>query len=215
MDNTSDTRQRIIRAARRIFLQKGMAGTRMQEIADEAGINKAMLHYYFRSKEQLFKLIFAEAVREIFPQVEKVLQEEMPLREKLLAFTRAYISQIRKHPFVPLFVIHELSNRTADFSMLSATLPHEEPSNTPHKMLGRLMQEIVAAQKRGEIPDYASPRHLWVNIISLCIFPFLARPLIQQLMQMDEATFDRFLNERTEQVARFLEHALDFPKTIK
>ncbi|HHJ49491.1 MAG TPA: TetR/AcrR family transcriptional regulator [Phaeodactylibacter sp.] len=197
----SDTRQRIIEAARRIFLQKGMAGTRMQEIADAAGINKAMLHYYFRSKEQLFKLVFAEAVKEIFPKVEKALAGDLPIREKLLAFVRAYISQIREHPFVPLFVIHELSNRPTEFFM------EPEKSGAPQKMLQKLMQEIIHAQQRGEIPDYP-PQHLWVNILALSIFPFIARPLIQQLLQMDDKAFERFLEERTAQVARFLDQAL-------
>ena len=203
----SDARQRIIEAARRIFLQKGMAGTRMQEIADEAGINKAMLHYYFRSKEQLFKLVFAEAVKEIFPKVEEVLSGDMPIREKLLAFVRAYISQIREHPFVPLFVIHELSNRPAEFFMEPEKALHGGDANTPQKMLKKLMQEIVRAQQQGEIPDYP-PQHLWVNIVALCIFPFLARPLIQQLLQMDNTAFERFLEERIAQVARFLDQAL-------
>lgn len=200
----SDARQRIIEAARHIFVQKGMAGTRMQEIADEAGINKAMLHYYFHSKEQLFKLVFAEAVKEIFPKVEEVLSGDMPIREKLLAFVRAYISQIREHPFVPLFVIHELSNRSPEFF----TNPEESgDTNTPQKMLKKLMQEILRARQRGEIPDYP-PQHLWVNIVALCVFPFMARPLIQQLLQMDDKAFENFLEERTAQVARFLDQAL-------
>ncbi len=202
-----DTRQRIMDAARRIFMQRGMAGTRMQEIADEAGINKAMLHYYFRNKEQLFELIFAEALEDIFPRVEEVLRREIPVREKLKEFVRAYISQVRKHPFVPIFVLHEVNVRPEQLPTKIEQLLSPERRETARTLFLQLMEDLLQAQERGELPPYP-PHHLWLNIISLCLFPLLARPLIKHLLQMSDKDFDDFLDQRILMVEQFLDLSL-------
>ncbi len=72
----SDTEEQILKAARKLFENKGFNGARMQEIADEAGINKSLLHYYFRSKEGLFDQIFLEAFKDFWPSIEWIAQNE-------------------------------------------------------------------------------------------------------------------------------------------
>ncbi len=213
MDKTKGTnaQERIKEAARQLFLKRGMAGTRMQEIADTAGINKAMLHYYFRSKEQLFGLIFTEAIEEMFPKVEKELLAERPIREKLYAFMRAYITQLRKHPYVPLFVLHEMNSGRREFMEKIQKLQAAESGRSPKQVLGILFRELKQAQRRGELPSY-SIKHLWTNIIALCVFPFLARPMLQRLLQMDDRAFDAFLSERIDAASTFLEMALNNTK---
>lgn len=210
MDNSDklSTQERIKEAARRIFIKRGMAGTRMQEIADAAGINKAMLHYYFRSKEQLFQLIFAEALQKMFPHIESELSKEQPIREKLSAFIRAYIGQIRKHPFVPLFIIHELSKDRESLLQKIQKLQSQESGYSPHRVLDDLIRQLRKAQQRGELPAYPI-EHLWINIIALCVFPFLARPILQHLMQMNDEQFERFLDQRMEMVNLFLDMAIN------
>ncbi len=203
----SSTRERIKEAARRIFVQRGMAGTRMQEIADAAGINKAMLHYYFRSKEQLFELIFMEAIQEMFPKIEKELMADRPIREKLYAFMKAYITQLRKHPYIPLFVLHEMNSGGPQFLEKIQKLEAAEHGRSPKQVLGRLFREMRKAQKEGELPPYPI-RHLWTNIIALCVFPFLAKPMLQLLLKMDNRAFDAFLDERIELASTFLNMAL-------
>ena len=81
-----NTEQKILESARNIFHKKGLSGSRMQEIADKAGINKAMLHYYYSSKDKLFDAVFQEAIKRIFPEISKLLNEEMPLFEKIIYF---------------------------------------------------------------------------------------------------------------------------------
>jgi len=202
-----DTTTRILAAARKVFLKKGMAGARMQEIADEAGINKALLHYYFRSKDQLFRVVFEQAIGEMIPQLQTVLAQELPIREKLRAFIRVYLEQLQAHPVVPLFVLNEL-NRGAE-SLVDIFRTHllvDIPSG--QKMPPQLLvEQIQAAQLRGELPPYPAD-HLLVNILSMCIFPFLARPMLQFLLQLDDAAFEAFIEERINQVQLFIDRAL-------
>jgi len=104
----------ILNAAKRIFQQKGMEGARMQEIADEAGINKALLHYYYRSKQLLFEAVFKNVFLLLAPQLNKVLNDDSSLFDKIKNFTNNYISFVIKHPYLPNFIIQEL-NRNPDF----------------------------------------------------------------------------------------------------
>src|SRR5436309_11093265 len=94
--------EKIIAAARKVFLSKGMDGARMQDIADEAGINKALLHYYFRSKDKLFEHIFMEVVAAFLPRIFAILESEATLFEKIEQFCSEYIGQEIKTPYVPI-----------------------------------------------------------------------------------------------------------------
>ena len=88
------TEEKILTAAKQVFLTRGMDGARMQDIADEAGINKALLHYYFRSKDQLFEKIFLEVAHAFLPRVLGILESESTLFEKIERFCNEYISQV-------------------------------------------------------------------------------------------------------------------------
>lgn len=204
----ADTARRILAAARRVFLEKGMAGARMQEIADEAGINKALLHYYYRSKEQLFQIVFEQALADMMPRVQAIVTQPMPVREKLKAFVRVYFEQLREHPVVPLFVLHELQRGGGSLvQVFQAHLMQQAGKAQPLLPPALLLDQIRAAQVRGELPPY-DPVQLLVSILAMCIFPFLARPMIQFLLSMDQSAFDRFLEERTAHVEVFLDNAL-------
>ena len=103
------TEIQILNAAKTVFQQKGMDGSRMQEIADEAGINKAMLHYYYRSKQILFEAVFNHAFALLAPQLNKILNDDSSIEEKIRNFTSNYISFVNKHPYLPNFVIQEIN----------------------------------------------------------------------------------------------------------
>src|SRR6476469_2105507 len=99
--------QRILAAAKKIFLSKGLDGARMQDIADEAGINKALLHYYFRSKDKLFEQIFMEVASAFLPRIFAILESEATLFDKIEKFCSEYISQEIKTPYVPILLLHD------------------------------------------------------------------------------------------------------------
>ncbi len=100
----SHTRDKIFRAASEIFEDKGYSGARMQEIADRAGINKALLHYYFRSKEQLFKAVYMVLQKKMFEKIISILREELPFKDKIKKFLDEHIEFMIKNPeaaFIP------------------------------------------------------------------------------------------------------------------
>src|SRR3954463_1613260 len=107
--------QKILEAAKQVFFDKGMHGARMQDIADKAGINKAMLHYYFRSKEKLFEKIFTEVAGHFLPRIATILASENSVLEKIDTFCAEYISQVMQTPYVPIFILNEINRQPEAF----------------------------------------------------------------------------------------------------
>lgn len=200
MDIKKDsTEDKILEAAKNVFVAKGMEGARMQEIADEAGINKALLHYYFRSKERLFEAIFSEIIKYAFPKLSKVLQSESAISSKIEQFIDAYIDILRKHPFIPGFIMKELS-RDPSFIFRFVTKHGLDPQP--------VFKNIQAAMDRGEIVKM-DPRHLAINIVSMCVFPFAARPVLSfVIFKDDKQALDAFYAERADVIKQFVINAI-------
>ncbi len=197
---TSTTEEKIYEAARKVFISKGMEGARMQEIADEAGMNKALLHYYFRSKDNLFKAVFRDIFTKFFDKVRYSLFSDAPAKEKLIVFTDNYIDMIQANPYVPLFIINEI-NRDP---MVLKTLMFESGVE-PEKLL----ELFVNLQHDNKSTKY-DPRHIVVSIIGILIFPFAARPLLQIIYFNDDSEeYDHFLAERKEIVKNIILKILD------
>jgi len=195
-DSTED---KILEAATNVFVSKGMEGARMQEIADEAGINKALLHYYFRSKEHLFEAIFAEIIKFAFPKITQIVQSDEPIVTKIEQVIDAYIDLLIKHPFIPGFVIKELNRDPSGlFKMVMKFGLNPQV----------VFDQIQLAMDRGEIIKM-QPRHLAANIISMCIFPFAARPIISfVLFKDDQKALETFYAERAEVIKQFVINAI-------
>ncbi len=109
------TEEKILVASKKIFLTKGLDGARMQDIADEAGINKAMLHYYFRSKDKLFEHIFTEVAGHFLPKIIAILASEKTVFEKIETFCNEYINQVIQTPYVPIFILNEINKQPEAF----------------------------------------------------------------------------------------------------
>lgn len=191
------TESRILDAARQIFRQKGYAGARMEEIAEKAQINKSMLHYYYRSKERLFEVVFTSDVGEMAPHIIQLLVSDLPLLDKIRAFVGAYLDMITAHPYIPGFVINELNRNQGDLLQ------------TIRSRAGGLDQLTVFFRQveteiwQGRIRP-VDPRHLLITMISACVFPFIARPIIQMALQLDEAGFQAFIEERKQHLTNFI-----------
>jgi AcrR family transcriptional regulator len=197
MKNTKNenTESLILEAAKSIFQTKGMDGARMQEIADEAGINKAMLHYYYRSKQMLFEAVFKNAFSLLAPQLNTVLNDDSSIEEKVRNFSSNYISFIEKHPYLPNFIIQEL-NRNPDF-----ILKMKENNGLPN--LDKFKKQVAFEVEKGHIRKIDAEQ-LFVNILALNVFPFIAKPLIQNLIEADDAAFQQIIAARKTAVADFI-----------
>jgi TetR/AcrR family transcriptional regulator len=204
MDNAvsseQNAEQKILAAARKVFVNKGFAGARMQEIADEAGINKALLHYYFRSKDKLFEQIFREAFGKLVPGLAEIFTRPISFFEKIEQFTEAYISVVIENPFIPVFVLSEIHRNPDEFF---STYIQPEMADTV-QIIGI---EITKAVQIGTIRPI-DPRHLMMNLMSMCVFPFVARPMLQKMMQITDLDFGNLLEQRKKEVSQFINLAI-------
>ncbi len=191
----TDTEQVILNAAKNIFFRKGYDGARMQEIADEAGINKALLHYYFRSKDKLFEAIFKNAFQQFIPVMVENILSGISLEKKIEVFVENYLNVLIKTPQLPNFVLTEI-NRDPDRIVEMFGKMGFKP--------GIILQSIQKDMDEGKV-KCMDPRHLLINIISLCAFPFAAKPLMQIILfDNDTIKYNAFLEERKKEVSRFI-----------
>lgn len=199
-----NTEQLILEAARKVFIAKGMDGARMQEIADTAGINKALLHYYYRNKEKLFKLVFDQAFGEFLPRMEFLFSSGLPIQQKFVSFIHTYLEVMENNQFLPQFIVMEI-NRSPERVI---ELFRQFAGGVIKKNLKILEKEIKEESEKGKI-RYIEPRQLIVNILAMCIFPYLAEPLIKPIMfENDDRKYREFLATRTTVIENFMIDAL-------
>lgn len=191
-----NTEEKIVQAAEKVFIENGMAGARMQQIADEAGINKSLLHYYYRSKEKLFSIVFRTAIRALIPNVLRSYHKnDGDFFTKVRNFVTGYLTIIEKHPHIPGFVIHELSHRPEELTNMLAELDLD---------ISKIIVDIEKEIAEGNIKAIA-PVDLIINIVSLCIFPVVAKPMVSGIFfQGDKQAYKEFIKARKDHVADFV-----------
>jgi TetR/AcrR family transcriptional regulator len=189
-----NTENQIRNAAREVFISRGFEGARMQEIADYAGINKALLHYYFRSKEKLFDAVFSEVAAGLFPAMKQVIEAELGMKEKITFFIKIYLKVLHENPFIPAFVINTLNTNPERF------LKYIKKSGINPMYLQKQIDEEAA---RGLIRPVKA-EHLLVNIIAMCIFPFVARPIVQNIFDMTDGEYKMYLESRQNEIIDFV-----------
>ena len=197
--HSDHTKEKILQAAREVFIRKGMDGARMQEIADEAGINKALLHYYFRSKEHLFKEVFYGILSNLIPGLIKVFMGNIPLMDKIEALVTEYDTYMSQNPFLPQFIVREINR---DPEQLAGFMSSQG-------LDFRMVEEMIKREsEKGTILPITFP-HLFANIIGMVVMPYLGRPLFQRkLFQNDPVRYEQFLKERRSVIATFVRQAL-------
>lgn len=191
----SDTEDKILEAAKNEFMRYGIEGTSIQQIADAASINKSLVHYYFRTKEKLFKRIFIEAFSSFISHVEEIIEKDISFQEKIEQIIESYIDLLKNNSYLPGFIIHEV-NRNPDrlYELI------QNANIKPHKILNQINAEI----ERGKIRK-VDPRHFFINVLALCIFPFVAKPLLQRIFfNNDEENYMKFIDERKKEITEFI-----------
>jgi TetR/AcrR family transcriptional regulator len=194
------TEEVIFDAAQRVFIEKGFNGTRMEEIAKEAGINKSLLHYYYRTKEKLFGAIFAKVAQVFFPRIAVIIESDIPFFKKIEFFINSYIDLIMKNQYIPNFIMGELNRNPEQVGNILA----EATGIIKDKIFQKFANLVEAEIKKGTIKPI-KPEHLMVNIIGLCIFPFVTRPIIQTVIfDKDKNAYNEFLISRKAEVTSFV-----------
>lgn len=195
----ADAEQKIFIAAREVFFKQGYDGGRMEEIARRAGVNKALLHYYFRSKRQLFLAVFRASASEIIPHVWTFLAEDGPVLEKLERFVGAYLEVALANPELPAFFFEEVRRNP---EWLAALVKQHTAG-----LFDRLSEQVEAEARAGVIRSIPAEQ-LLVNTLALCAFPFLARPVLKAFTRFDSDAYQAFLESRKTEVVMFLRAAL-------
>lgn len=190
MYKDESTETRIKETAKKLFQEKGFDAVRTREIAETAGINSALLHYYFRSKENLFHIIMIESIREMFSFLRQIINDPTTsLSVKIDRIVNGYIEVIKVNPNLPLFVLNEMHANTEKII--------RESGIEKSLLIGSsLFQQIEEQLKRKSI--LLSPFHIILNTISLSIIPFIARPLIEHLYETEN------INEILEERRKFI-----------
>jgi TetR/AcrR family transcriptional regulator len=186
------TEEKIFNAARIVFQKKGFAGARMQEIADEAGINKAMLHYCFKNKELLFKAVFMNAFGQLAPQINDIFNSEESVFDKIKKFTHSYISFVIHNPYLPQFVIQEMNNNPV-FVM---SFLNNENRPDPSLMIAQIEKEIADG-----IIKPMNPKQLLMDIFSMTVFPFAAQIMMKRMIKISDTEFNQMMEERKTSIA--------------
>lgn len=199
-ENDIKAEEKILEAATEVFIQKGLTGARMQEIADKAGINKALLHYYYRSKDRLFESVFGLVLKKlIVPEVLKIMREEEDIFMMIRKFTSVYVSLLCQNPHIPIFVLEELQKNPERMPKLfmNAGIPTDE-----------VIARFEAAMEQGLVRRM-DPRQIMVNLIALCIFPFAAQNLMRPVLFKDsKKDYKAFLESRKTEIADFIIHSI-------
>jgi TetR/AcrR family transcriptional regulator len=189
------TEEQILIAARKVFTEKGMDGARMQEIADLAGINKALLHYYFRSKERLFEAIFIEAFSRFFQKLMDILKTEQSIMFKMSSIVDHYLDILIQNPFLPIFILNEVNRDPARMQNMMKS------SGFNPLEIEKFMAEM---QSKGILSSFDS-RHTIINLISLSVFPHLSKAIMKPLFFADnDELWNKFMKERKDIILKVL-----------
>jgi AcrR family transcriptional regulator len=177
------TEDKILLAASKVFTEKGFSGTRTRDIAEEAGINLALLNYYFRTKERLFEQVMKVKIILLFGQIIPIVtNEKTTLEEKIDLASAKYFEILSKNPNLPIFILSEIQKKTSD---ITSILPFEKV----------LMNSVIIKQIQEKKSDL-NPFHFLLNFLSMTAFPFVVKPILQTFDIMNDNEFQKFVEER-------------------
>lgn len=187
--------ENILAAARSVFSRAGYEGARMQEIADEAQVNKALLHYYFRSKSKLFDAIFSEAFKSFWPNLEpRLLDGKTSMKEIIWLTVNGYMDILVKTPYLPTLIVGELNRSPEKVEDLF------QMAGVRHELMIAVIQKGIES---GEVVQI-EPRDLILNVLGMLVSPFLSKPLLARLFLTSPAEFDEFLERRRMSLYEFI-----------
>ncbi len=187
----TSTGEKIKEAARKVFIKKGYAATRTRDIAEEAGINLALLNYYFRSKERLFQEVMSEKFQQLFSVIQPVINnEDLSLEEKVEILVENYIDLLLENQDLPLFVLSEIR-------------VHPERFKQAVQVQKILKGSSLIRQVREKRPDI-DPIHFVVSLLGMVIFPFVAKPILFA----SDSVFNEMMQERKRLVAQWIKAIL-------
>lgn len=189
----AQTEKLIKEKAKILFFQKGFLNATTQEIADEAGVNRALIHYYFRSREQMLETLLDETLQEKKERIRGILASGLPFREKMASYINTVVDYGLAYPYLDNFIISETARRPDKVKLFCA--------KDRLKSADFIREQLEAEISKGKIAAI-SPEHFMVNLSALCNYPLLAKPVLQTIHGMTDAAYRKFLLERKQIIFR-------------
>jgi TetR/AcrR family transcriptional regulator len=199
-EQDKQTEEKIFESATEVFIEKGMDGARMQDIADHAGINKSLLHYYYRTKDHLFNAVFEMIAGQMFKKFAPVFDENLSLEDKIRFFFQEHIAFLQKNPRLPSFLLNELNRNPERIKKLIQSIDINKIWTTLEK---QHKEELV----KYNITKETIPQ-LMTSIAALSVFPFAAKAIISGIMEKMGYDFDEYIEVRKKYAADFVIKAI-------
>lgn len=194
------TEERIKEAARKLFTERGFAAVKTRDIAEEAGINLALLNYYFRSKQKLFDIIMVENFQKFVEQLIPIMgNEDMPLEEILTEVTASYIDMLKQNPDLPFFIMNEMRSQSSKLEFV-----REKMTAVRAAFLGRVENKILKKKLSRSING-----HMMMNFMGLIIFPFVAQSLVMKVNNFSKKEYDDLMEERKKLIPIWLKAIME------
>lgn len=188
------TEDKIFEAARTVFLKQGPQA-RMQDVAEEAGITQSLLHYYYRNRDRLFEAVFRKEAARLIPREIGILNSDLSIEEKVRTLVGDYLEFLQKNPYLPAFVAYEINYHPERLEAFLATV--DKPD------MQKLRDQLDARAAAGTMRPIR-PEQFLVNLLALCVFPFIVRPMLHAMLGLDDERFRAFIEERKEELPAFI-----------
>lgn len=202
-----ETEHTILEAAKTVFIRHGTAGARMQDIAEEAGVNQALLHYYFRSKEKLSEAVFRDTAGRMFPALIQIVGADIPVVDKIDRIVETYLTTMSLTPFLPGYIISELHHHPERIPQLLGQVAGGDISAVTRPAFEKLDKQLAAEARAGRMRRMNAAQ-FFVNLLSLCVFPFAARPLLSAALGFDDDDFAKFIEQRRKELPLYIRSAI-------
>jgi AcrR family transcriptional regulator len=181
-----DTEQLIKDTAKRVFFGEGRFNATTQEIADAAGVNRTLINYYFRSRNNLFEIVFQDAQSQEHEIMEQIVFSDMPFREKISRHLDTAYEQSKTYPYLEIYMVTQMNQGNC-----------YKDKDHMNVLLDKFYLEIALEMERGNIHKMR-PEQFVLNFVSLMSFPVAMRPLFQETMGFTTESYDTLLEERKE-----------------
>jgi TetR/AcrR family transcriptional regulator len=191
------TEQLIKDTAKRIFLSEGKMLATTQDIADAAGVNRTLLHYYFRSRDVLFNMVFKEAVTKLRERIHEVLALDLPFKQKIENLIHVFYEELMASPYLETFIALHINQDPEKYEELFINLPGGK------ERLKKLFKEIQTEMDKGNLPEM-KPVNFFINLFALMAYPFVARPIYLKMFDLTDAGYNKLLAERKKSIISML-----------
>ncbi|MEE0266470.1 MAG: TetR/AcrR family transcriptional regulator [Bacteroidales bacterium] len=190
--------EQILLVAKELFMQNGYEGVSTTQVAKAVGCNQALVHYYYRTKQNLFKIICQQEIQKMLKILADIPQEDISFENFIEKIIEAQIGFLKNNPDAPFFIIGELRHNSEVLKMM-----RELFSEFGKEIVGKIRMFVQMKQSKGELKDI-SIEDLLIDIVSLDVMSFVGQVLFTQILEMDSQTQEAFLERRKTHIKKLI-----------